>query len=136
MALHPRVNITIDKMEGLENVLYFNGKSLAEWNAEGALGTITARSAGGFIFRFNTAKFDYSKAYLIEIKEEVQTTKGLVQPFSYWVKAGLTFGNFNNSDGTPNGNGYEYQGKEFDFSRVSFELKIGNANTLKMWKKP
>ena len=125
--------ITVDQMEGLENALYFNGKSIAEWNAEGALGTLTARTSGGFIFRFDTTKFDYSKAYLIEIKEEVQTTKGLVQPFSYWVKAGLTFGNFNNSDGTPNGNGYEYQGKEFDFSRVSFELKIGNANTLKMW---
>ena len=127
------VTINVNQMEGLENALYFNGKSLTQWAAEGALGTITARNAGGFIFRFDTTKFDYSKAYLIEIKEEVQTTKGLVQPFAYWVKAGLTFGNFNNSDGTPNGNGYEYQGKEFDFSRVSFELKIGNANTLKMW---
>ena len=26
------VDISIDKMEGLENALYFNGKSLAEWN--------------------------------------------------------------------------------------------------------
>ena len=127
------VNINIDQMEGLQNVLYFNGKSLAEWNAEGALGTLTARSAGGFIFRFDTTKFDYSKAYLIEIKEEVQTTKGLVQPFTYWVQPGLTFGNFLNSDGSATGNGYVYQGKEFDFSRVSFELKINNANTLKMW---
>ena len=127
------VNINIDQLEGLENALYFNGKSLAEWNAEGALGTITARSAGGFIFRFDATKFDYSKAYLIEIKEEVQTTKGLVQPFAYWVKGGFNFGNFFDGDGTATGNGYAYQGKEFDFSRVSFELKINNANTLKMW---
>ena len=126
-------NITIDKMEGLENALYFNGKSLAEWNAEGALGTVTARSAGGFIFRFNTTKFDYSKAYLIEIKEEVQTTKGLVQPFAYWVKGGFNFGNFFNGDGTATGNGYVYQGKTLEFMRTAFELKINNANTLKMW---
>ena len=127
------VNISIDKMEGLENALYFNGKSLAEWNAEGALGTITARSAGGFIFRFNTAKFDYSKAYLIEIKEEVQTTKGLVQPFAYWVKGGFNFGNFFNGDGSATGNGYVYQGKTLQFQQSAFELKINNANTLKMW---
>ena len=126
-------NISIDKMEGLENALYFNGKSLAEWNAEGALGTITARSAGGFIFRFNTAKFDYSKAYLIEIKEEVQTTKGLVQPFAYWVKGGFNFGNFFNGDGTATGNGYVYQGKTLEFNNSAFELNINNANTLKMW---
>ena len=127
------VNITIDKMEGLENALYFNGKSLAEWNAEGALGTITARSAGGFIFRFNTAKFDYSKAYLIEIKEEVQTSKGLVQPFAYWVKGGVNFGNFFNGDGSETGNGYVYQGKTLQFQNSAFELKVNNANTLKMW---
>ena len=127
------INITIDKMEGLENALYFNGKSLAEWNAEGALGAITARNAGGFIFRFNTTKFDYSKAYLIEIKEEVQTTKGLVQPFAYWVKGEFNFGNFYNGDGSATGNGYVYQGKTLDFSHTAFELKINNANTLKMW---
>ena len=125
--------INVNQMEGLENALYFNGKTIAEWAAEGALGTLTARSAGGFIFRFNTAKFDTSKAYVIELKEEVKTSKGFVQPFAYWVKPGLTFGNFFNSDGSATGNGYEYQGKEFDFSRVSFELKINNANTLKMW---
>ncbi len=125
--------ITVGQMEGLENALYFNGKSLTQWAAEGALGTITARSAGGFIFRFDTTKFDTNKAYLIEIKEEVQTTKGLVQPFAYWVKAGLTFGNFNNSDGTPNGNGYEYQNKTLNFDKTAFELKMNNANVLKMW---
>ena len=126
-------NITIDKMEGLENALYFNGKSLAEWSAEGALGTVTARSAGGFIFRFNTSKFDTSKAYLIEIKEEVQTTKGVVQPFAYWVKPGLTFGNFFNSDGSATGNGYVYQGKTFEFQNSAFELKVNDTNLLKMW---
>ena len=125
--------ITIDKMEGLENALYFNGKSLTQWAAEGALGTLTARTAGGFIFRFDTTKFDTNKAYLIEIKEEVQTTKGLVQPFAYWVKPGLTYGNFFNSDGTPNGNGYEYQNKTLNFDKTAFELKINNANVLKMW---
>ncbi|MBR4942895.1 MAG: InlB B-repeat-containing protein, partial [Clostridia bacterium] len=126
-------NITIDKMEGLENKLYFNGKTLAEWNAEGALGTITARSAGGFIFRFNTTKFDTSKAYLIEIKEEVQTTKGVVQPFAYWVKPGLTFGNFFNGDGSATGNGYVYQDKTFEFAQTAFELKVNDTNLLKMW---
>ena len=127
------VTINVNQMEGLENALYFNGKSLTQWAAEGALGTITARSAGGFIFRFDTTKFDYSKAYLIEIKEEVQTTKGLVQPFSYWVKAGLTFGNFFNSDGSATGNGYVYQGKTLSFNSSGFELKMNNANVLKMW---
>ena len=127
------VGITIDKMEGLQNVFYFNGKSLAQWAAEGALGVITARNAGGFIFRFDTTKFDTTKAYLVEIKQAVKTTKGVVQPFAYWIKPGLTYGNFFNQDGTLTGNAYAYQGKEFDFSRVSFDLKINNANTLKMW---
>ena len=126
------VNISVSDLEGLQNALYFNGKSLAEWGAEGAL-TVTARTNGGFIFYFNTAKFDYSKAYLIEIREEVQTTKGLVQPFAYWVKAGFNFGNFFNSDGSATGNGYVYQGKTLEFLNSAFELKMNNVNTLKMW---
>ena len=124
-------NIDIDKMEGLQHALYFNGKTIAEWALEGALGTVTARSAGGFVFRFDKTKFDYSKAYLIEIREEVQTTMGVVQPFAYKVKAGHTFGNFYNTDGTPNGNGFVY--KTLQFSRSAFELKMNNANVLKMW---
>ena len=127
------VNIAINQLEGLENALYFNGKSLAEWNAEGALGTITARSAGGFIFRFDATKYDTTKAHLVEIKEEVKTTKGLVVPFAYWFKAGFTFGDVKDGNGNWTGNGYVYQGKTLDFSHTAFELKINNANTLKMW---
>ena len=99
-------NITVDKMEGLQNVLYFNGKSLAQWSAEGALGVITARSNGGFIFRFDASKYDTSEESFIEIKNELQTTKGVIQPFKYWVKAGFNYGNFNDEKGKPNGNGY------------------------------
>ena len=100
------VNITLDKMEGLENALYFNGKSLAQWNLEGALGTVTARAGGGFIFRFDASKYDTSKETFIEIKKELQTTKGVIQPFKYWVKAGFNFGSFYDKEGKPNGNGY------------------------------
>lgn len=127
------VNISIDDMEGLQHALYFNGKSIAEWNAEGALGTITARSAGGFIFRFDWDKFDTSKAWVIELRKDVQTTKGVVQSFAYWVKPNFTFGNFKDSNGTDNGNGYVYQGKTLTFERTAFELNINNSNTLKMW---
>ena len=118
------VNIKVNQMEGLENALYFNGKSLAEWNAEGALGVVTARSGGGFIFRFNTEKCDISKSYFIEIKEELQTTRALIQPFKYWVKGGFTFGNFNNDDGTSTGNGYLTTDEELaNAKRITANLK-------------
>lgn len=99
-------NITIDQMEGLQHALYFNGKSIAQWAVEGSLGVVTARVGGGFIFRFNAAQYDTSAESFIEIKRELQTTKGVIQPFKYWVKAGFNFGNFYDEEGKPNGNGY------------------------------
>lgn len=99
-------NIDIDKMEGLQHALYFNGKSIAQWALEGALGTVTARAGGGFIFRFDASKYDTSNESFIEIKNELQTTKGVIQPFKYWVKAGFNFGDFYDEEGKPNGNGY------------------------------
>jgi hypothetical protein len=42
-------NIDIDKVEGLQHALYFNGKSIAQWAVEGSLGVVTARAGGGFI---------------------------------------------------------------------------------------
>ena len=100
------VNINVEQMEGLQHALYFNGKSLAQWAMEGSLGTVTARAGGGFIFRFDASKYDTSKETFIEIKKELQTTKGVIQPFKYWVKAGFNFGSFNDKEGKPNGNGY------------------------------
>ena len=99
-------NITIDQMEGLQHALYFNGKSIAQWAVEGSLGVVTARAGGGFIFRFNATQYDTSAESFIEIKRELQTTKGVIQPFKYWVKAGFNFGNFYDEEGKPNGNGY------------------------------
>ena len=124
--------IDVAKLEGVEDALYFNGKSVAEWAAENAI-EVKVRTDGAFIFRFAVSKFDYSKSYLIEMKEEVETMKGLVQPFAYWVKGGFNFGNFYNTDGSATGNGYVYQGKTLQFQNSAFELKINNANTLKMW---
>ena len=132
------VSINVNQMEGLQNAFYFNGKTLAEWAAESAL-TITARSGGGFIFRFSTSAFDYSDSYLIEIREAVQTTKGVVQPFSYWVKGGWTFGNFKDGSGNYTGNGYPY-GNLGDIGLQNrtegpflFEKMTSTVLPIKMW---
>lgn len=132
------VSINVNQMEGLQNAFYFNGKTLAEWAAESAL-TITARSGGGFIFRFSTSAFDYSDSYLIEIREAVQTTKGVVQPFSYWVKGGWTFGNFKDGSGNYTGNGYPY-GNLGDIGLQNrtegpfrFEKTTSTVLPIKMW---
>ena len=127
------VNINVSDMEGLQYALYFNGKSLAQWAKEGALGTVTARSGGGFIFRFAADKYDTTKAHLVEVKDVV-TTKGYIPASAYWIKAGHTSGEFNNADGTPKGNGYVYQGKTLELSRVNYDaIKVGGYHTLKIW---
>ncbi|MBQ6979351.1 MAG: hypothetical protein IJQ07_01765 [Clostridia bacterium] len=136
------VSITVDKMEGLQNALYVNGKSLATWANEGILTGITARANGGFIFNFalGEGKFDYSDNYLFELKNDVMTSKGVVKAFSYWIKAGYTFGNIKSNDGTSyNGNGYPYENLgDIGLSNRTegpFRFEKTNATVLpmKMW---
>ena len=100
------VNINLNQLEGLQYSFYFNGKTLAEWSKEGALGVITARAGGGFILRFDTSKFSTANEYYVGIDKPIATTKGTIEPFKLYIKPNLTSGNIKDADGKDTGNGY------------------------------